>query len=94
MQYLKQADGSIVEFDPVFVANDEGKKIQVISVAGEEVPKAAYDKQEAKREKAAQAAQASQAKDFEAKQAARKSAIEKLAKAAGLTAEEVAALLA
>ena len=94
MQYLKQADGAIISFVPVFVTNDSGEKIQVTTVSGEVTTKAAYNKQEAKRKEEKLASEAYQAKDAEAKQAARKAAIEKLAKASGLTAEEVAALLA
>lgn len=65
MQYLKQPDGSIISFVPAFVTNDKGEKIQVTAASGEETTKAAYDKQEAKREKEKAAAQAEAAKPKE-----------------------------
>jgi phosphoribosylamine-glycine ligase len=58
MQYLKQPDGSIISFAPAFVTNDKGEKIQVTAASGEPATKAAYDKQEAKREKEKVVAQA------------------------------------
>jgi hypothetical protein len=65
MQYLKQPAGSIISFAPAFVMNDKGEEIQVTAASGEPVTKAAYDKQEAKRDAVKAAAQAEAAKPKE-----------------------------
>jgi hypothetical protein len=58
IQYVKQPSGAIIAFEACYVTNDAGKEVQVTSAVGEPATKAAYEKQEAKREKEKLAAQA------------------------------------
>jgi hypothetical protein len=51
IQYVKQPSGAILAFEACYVTNDAGKEVQVTSAVGEPATKAAYEKQEAKREK-------------------------------------------
>jgi predicted transglutaminase-like protease len=67
MQYLKQSDGTIVEFTPTFVTNDKGEKTQVTTASGEATIKADYDKQESKRDAVKKEAQAAYQKEAQAK---------------------------